>query len=235
MGTEQTTMLMDGVEDFEDVVDEIEEDICIDEDLDDEEDIAYISTGGNSGEDDLFDVIVGKLEEAIMDDEFTEQTTQFMQQNCTYFERGDEQKLEYMDIFQQYTTLIEEHIERSLVEGVPDFSMEKFLEMLEQRPDEVSEDVTDMLLSLSDFELFKESMLEYKEQCVEKTSNGFLCLQGKPTVIHADEMEDGEERLDLMDALNIAPISPKGGLASPDGPPAFGITPTVAHWNACPR
>merc|ERR1711907_146710 len=218
-------VLTEDFEDFEDMVDdEIEEDICIDEELDEEEDILHVSMGEDDG-DAMFDMIVGKLEEILMDDNFNEQTTQFMQQNCAYFDRGDEQKLEYMTIFQRYTDLIEEHIERALVEGVPDFCMEKFLEMLEQRQDEVSEDVTEMLLSLSDFEVFKESVLEHKEQCVEKTSEGILCLQGQPTVIHVDEMEDGEERLDLMDGLSIAPISPKGGLSS-DGPPAFGITPT---------
>jgi len=128
-------MMMDGVdESFEDIVDdEIEEDICIDEDFDEEEDedIAYVSVGGDSGEDDLFDVIVGKLEEIIMDEDFNAQTTDFMVTNCIHFERGDENKLQYMDIFQQYTTLIEEHVERGLKEGIPDFDMEGFLVLLE--------------------------------------------------------------------------------------------------------
>jgi len=214
---------MDG---FEDIIDEIEEDICVDEDEDEDDDIAFVSVGGNSGEDDLFDMIVGKLEEIIMEEGFSEETTEFMRVHCVHFERGDEQKLEYTDIFQRYTMLIEEHVERGLSEGIPEFSMEKFLNVLEERQDEVSADVFDMLLSMSDFELFKEQMLEYKEQCVEKTSTGFLCISGRPTVLHTDDMEDGEERFDLMDGLSIKPLSPKG-LAARDGPPPFGLIPQV--------
>merc|ERR1711998_302205 len=223
-----STMIMDGddFEGFEDIIDEIEEDICVEDDEDEEEDLAFVSNGGGSGEDDIFDAIVGKLEEIIMDEEFSEQTTEFMGVHCVHFERGDEQKLEYTDIFQRYTTLIEEHVERGLSEGVPDFSMEQFLSILEEREDEVSADVFDMLLTMSDFELFKEQMLEYKEQCVEKTSTGFLCISGRPTVLHTEDMEDGEERFDLMDGLSIKPLSPTG-LAAREGPPPFGVIPQV--------
>jgi len=228
---------MDGADEFEDIVDEVEEDIVIDEGSDDEEeDIAFISTGGNSGEDDVFDAIVGCLEEIIMDEGFNARQTEFMEQHCVHFERGEEQKLEYMEIFQKHTTLIEDHIERGLRAAIPDFSMESFLEMLELREDEVSEDITEMLLEMSDFEMFKESMLAYKEQCVEKTSQlspGF-CLSVAPTVLHTDDMEDGEERLDLMDGLNIAPLSPgaKSCLNDGDGPPAFGIIPMGSNSSA---
>merc|ERR1711998_487652 len=210
-------MIMDGVdESFEDIIDE-----------DEDEDIAFVSNGGDSGEDDMFDAIVGKLEEIIMDEEFNAQTTEFMQTNCVHFERGDEHKLEYMEIFQQYTTLIEEHVERGLKEGIPDFCMETFLTLLEARQDEVCADVFDMLLSMSDFELFKEQMVEYREQCVERTNQDFLCISGRPTVLHTEDMEDGEERMDLMDGLVVKPLSPKGGLDSRDSPPPFGMIPQI--------
>merc|ERR1711907_124776 len=222
-------MIMDGVdESFEDIVDEIEEDICIEDDFeDDDDDIAFVSTGGNSGEDDLFDAIVGKLEEIIMDEEFNAQTTEFMQTNCVCFERGDEHKLEYTDNFEQYTNLIEEHVERGLREGIPDFCMETFLGLLEAREAEIGADVFDMLLSMSDFEVFKEQMVEYREQCVDKTSADCLCISGRPTVLHTDDMEDGEERMDLMDGLMVKPLSPKGGLDSRDAPPPFGTISSV--------
>merc|ERR1712070_62996 len=228
-------MMLDGVDDqFEDIVDEIEEDICIEDDfgLDDDEDIAYISTGGNSGEDDLFDAIVGKLEEIIMDENFNEETTEFMRTNCVFFDRDEEHKLEYTDIFKRYTNLIEDHVERGLREGIPDFDMEKFLGMLEARQEEVSADVFDMLLSMSDFELFKDQMCDYKEQCVDRTNEGGnLCLMGRPTVLHTDDQEDGEERMDLMDGLEIKPLSPTG-LASRECPPAFGVIPTLGSHGA---
>jgi len=174
----------------------------------------------------MFDAIIGKLEEIIMDEDFNAQTTEFMQNNCLHFERGDEHKLEYTDIFEQYTTLIEEHVERGLRDGIPDFCMETFLGLLETRQDEIGDDLTDMLLSMSDFEVFKEQMVEYREQCVEKTNTDFLCISGRPTVLHTDDMEDGEERMDLMDGLMVKPLSPKG-LASRDAPPPFGTISSI--------
>jgi len=100
--------------------------------------------------------------------------------------------------------------------------------VVRSRQEEVSADIFDMLLSMSDFQLFKEQMVDYREQCVEKTSDNFLCISGRPTCLHTDmdqDMEDGEERADLMDALVVKPLSPQGGLDSRDGPPAFGIVP----------
>jgi len=154
------SLLMDGLDlGFDDIVDEIEEDICIEDDfdLDEEDDIAFVrceieidliskpnpawaipptlhtlysrgSNGGDSGEDDIFDAIVGQLEEIVMgefplshgwfafltnpnqtlshfiDDEFMDETDTFMKTNCLHFERGEEMKLEYTTLFQQYVS-----------------------------------------------------------------------------------------------------------------------------------
>merc|ERR1711907_78139 len=216
MGKDSTRVMMMMEDDFEDLVDE-------DEDDDELDDLAFVSNGGDSGEDDLFDAVVGKLEEILMGEGFNEQLASFMQSHCTVFDRAPEMKLEYTPIFERYTQLIEEYVERGLSEALPDFDMEQFLPMLEAREDEISADVVDMLLSMSDFELFKESMVDYKEQIVEQTHQGdFLCLSGRPTVLHTDDMEDGEARPDLM-GLEIKPLSPKGLLVQGggDGPPPF--------------
>merc|ERR1711924_181751 len=124
-------------DDFEDLVDEgeVEEDICIEEDEDEELELAFVSNGGDSGEDDLFDAVVGKLEEILMDEGFNEQLASFMQSHCTVFDRAPEMKLEYTPIFERYTQLIEEYVERALCEALPDFDMEQFLPMLEARED----------------------------------------------------------------------------------------------------
>lgn len=99
------------------------------------------------------------------------------------------------------------------------------------REDEISPDVCDMLLSLSDFEIFKEQMVDYKEQIVEQTHGSMmdLCLSGRPTVIHTEDMEDGEARLDLMDGLQIKPLSPKSVVGGDDEPPAFAAIPPQVH------
>merc|ERR1711924_346983 len=93
-------------DDFEDLVDEgeVEEDICIEEDEDEELELAFVSNGGDSGEDDLFDAVVGKLEEILMDEGFNEQLASFMQSHCTVFARAPEMKLEYTPIFERYVS-----------------------------------------------------------------------------------------------------------------------------------
>merc|ERR1711977_143113 len=156
-----------------------------------------------------------------MDDEFNARQTEFMTTHCTCFHRGEESTLEMTDIFQKYTTLIEDHIERGLRDAIPDFTMERFLTLLEARQEEIGADVFDMLLSLSDFEEFKEQMIGYKEQHVDGTGGDLLgiCISGRPTVLHTDDMEDGDVRMDLMDGLDIQPLSPKGLAAHGVAPP----------------
>merc|ERR1712194_57042 len=213
MGLRAMVMVSD---DFEDIVDEIPEDIDCDEEQDwcmedDEDDVGLASTGGLNADDDFFDASIGVLEEIIMGEEFNQQQHSFMEAHCEAFDRDTELKLEFTEIFQEYTAILEHHIEDGLTQGVPDFSMERFLGLLEKREEEVSTDVFDMLLSLSDFEMFRTQMCEFKEQCMGKGGEGFaaenfLCISGCP--VHEDEQEDGEARPDLNCFLDITNITP---------------------------
>lgn len=220
-------LMMDGLDlGFDDIVDEVEEDICLEDDLDEDEDICFASTGGDSGEDDMFDAVVGALEEIIMDEDFNSQTDTFMQTNCVYFERGEEMKLEYTSIFQQYTQLIETHLEKGLKEAFPDLAMEEFMSLLEARHEEIGEDLMELLLGMSDFENFRSQMVDWKEQLVEKSNPTMMgiCPVVSHVVMHTEDMEDGEERMDLMDfGLDIKPLSPTG--VPGDRPPPFGAVP----------
>ncbi len=65
-------------------------------------------------------------------------------------------------------------------------------------------DVFDLLLSLADFESFKEVMLSYKHEVAEG-SNVFQ-IQCTPVRVHTEEQEDGDERPDLDFGLQISPM-----------------------------
>jgi len=84
---------------------------------------------------------------------------------------------------------------------------------------------------MSDFSMFKEQMVDYREQCVECSNSAMmgigLCITVTPTVVHTEDMEDGEERMDLMDGLCIKPLSPVG-LADRSAPPPFGAFPSTS-------
>eukprot|EP01027_Heterolobosea_sp_BB2_P023063 GEZU01034075.1.p1 GENE.GEZU01034075.1~~GEZU01034075.1.p1 ORF type:complete len:166 (+),score=57.41 GEZU01034075.1:90-587(+) len=124
----------------------------------------FVFEGGECSEiDEKFDLIVGKLEEILMDEEFSKLQTKFIEENCEPFEDTEENKLIYTDIFNSYTNTIEKYIENKLISDIPGFSMDEFLEMLSERQEEVSGDIWDMLLSFVDFSEFKDLMVSYKK------------------------------------------------------------------------
>jgi ADP-ribosylation factor 2-binding protein len=56
-----------------------------------------------------------------------------------------------------------------LNEEIEGFNMEKFLTQVEERKDEIDEQIFDLLLSFSDFEAFKETMLFSRAHLVATT------------------------------------------------------------------
>lgn len=162
---------------------EIEEEIIVeDEDMEIEsEDEFEITAFGQSAEEDLFDKIVGRVEDIVMSQEFNEIQERFFKTYCFEFTSEEENKLIYMDIFQKYQQEIEKYIEGNLI----DIDMNKFISMLRQRPNEIDGPLFKMLLSFSDFQVFKELMLSYN--CGEN-----LEIAGTASIIYTDEMMDGE-------------------------------------------
>ena len=95
-----------------------------------DEDVSFVSMGGENEEDDTFDMIVGALEDIMMDKEFQDLQSDFAAQHCAHFEATDENKLIYTEIFSKYTELIEGYLERRLQQDIASFSMPQFMEML---------------------------------------------------------------------------------------------------------
>jgi len=160
----------------------------------DEHEFSYIGSGGTAAEA-KFDEIVGALEEIIMDPEFNSLQNKFLCDNCIHFEPGEENKLIYMDIFRAYVDRVEKYIERRLRQAVANFSMEEFMNMLRSRgEDEIAGDVFEILLSLGDFETFKDLMLSYKQSL---SAHVQLSPDVRKVTIHIDEDEEGLEMPDL--------------------------------------
>eukprot|EP00742_Colponemidia_sp_Colp-10_P003545 GILJ01003776.1.p1 GENE.GILJ01003776.1~~GILJ01003776.1.p1 ORF type:complete len:217 (-),score=53.71 GILJ01003776.1:139-735(-) len=188
----------------EEILEEIEElDIVdgedLDEDFDDEAPWELSDMGGHNSDDDKFDLMIGALEDIVVDRAFQTMQASFFNTNCHHFEDADENKLIYMDIFQNYTQTIEGYLEQRLKESVEGFVMEELLRLLDERQEEVPAEIFEMLLSFGDFGTFKELMLSYKKQLGSSmaASEDNLSLCGKASVIYVEEQEDGEERPDL--------------------------------------
>ena len=121
-----------------------------------------LAVGRSTRSDKKFDVTVGHIEDIIMEDTFQELQNDFMEKHYHHFEDIEENKLIYTDIFTQYTNLIEKHLEECLKQRMPDFSMEDFMKSLQSRKDQIGGDIFDILLSFSDFLMFKQMFLDYK-------------------------------------------------------------------------
>ena len=68
-----------------------------------------------------------------MDPEFEDARESFCRSHCVVFDDTDENKLEYTEVFGQYTALIEGAIESRLKDSIPGFDMYAFMAMLDAR------------------------------------------------------------------------------------------------------
>lgn len=78
-----------------------------------------------------FDEVIGHIENLVMDESFQNILNHFMESYYKHFDNGEENKIEYMEIFQLYTDAIERHITDSLNVRLGYFDMERFAMELE--------------------------------------------------------------------------------------------------------
>mmetsp|Transcript_4831 Transcript_4831/g.5436 ORF Transcript_4831/g.5436 Transcript_4831/m.5436 type:complete len:149 (-) Transcript_4831:160-606(-) len=129
----------------------------------DEEDIIIANTieQMNDNESMKFDAIVGVLESMLLDKSFLTMQESFRKGNSDVFDTH-ENKLEYTEIFQTYTAMMENFVETFVTDRVEGITMDCMMTMLADRPEEITGDVFDVLASFADYEEFKQLMLSYK-------------------------------------------------------------------------
>jgi ADP-ribosylation factor 2-binding protein len=177
-----------------------------------------------SPDDQYFDLIIGELEDLLLDEAFNDHQKQFLLSHCKQFQLpanydGDavtaanttENQLIHTHIFDLYTSHMEEFITKFLATRVGSaFSMEKFLDLLEQKRTQrgeeedyygLSGDVFDLLLSLTEFQQFKILIMEmlaetYKE---EKEENGENCE------MTGEKKNGGKSKGKQSNLLDLAP------------------------------
>jgi ADP-ribosylation factor 2-binding protein len=142
-----------------------------------DEDMCDIVGTGGSQEDNEFDEIVGALEMIIIDPAFNSLQNSFCRQHCCAFEATEENKLCYTDIFDRYTDLLEGYIEQRLKSVIAGFRLDKFATACTKRKDDITGDVFELLLSLGDFNEFKQLMLSHKA-ALDGSVFGAFCVSG---------------------------------------------------------
>ena len=109
-----------------------------------------------------FDCFIEKLQEIVIEDQFEKMQNDFLEKYYKEFEDKNENKLIYTQIFKEYTALTEKYIETNLIKRLPKYNIDDFYKLLEKRKKQIDEQLLDTLLSFTDFQTFKEMMLDYK-------------------------------------------------------------------------
>ncbi|XP_077296936.1 ADP-ribosylation factor-like protein 2-binding protein [Arctopsyche grandis] len=110
-----------------------------------------------------FDYIIGHIEDILIDNNFHKIVFNFLDKHWKTFENTEENKFIYTDIFEEYTSMIENYITCHLTERIPSFSMKRFSEKLEKHKHVLDGEVFDVLFTSSDFLRFKEMILDYRK------------------------------------------------------------------------
>ncbi|XP_052008366.1 ADP-ribosylation factor-like protein 2-binding protein isoform X1 [Xyrauchen texanus] len=111
-----------------------------------------------------FDMVIGNIEDIIMEDEFQHLQQSFMEKYYLEFDNSEENKLSYTPIFNEYIKILENHLEQQLMERIPGFKIDNFTHSLKQHNDDVSGDILDILLTFTDFMAFKEMFIDYRAE-----------------------------------------------------------------------
>ena len=123
----------------------------------------------NKDSDDFkFDIFAEALQEIVIEEEFEKMQNDFCEKYYKVFEDKEENKLEYTKIFNEYTKKTEEYLEKNLKKRVTQYKIDDFYKMLESKKFKMDEQLLDTLLDFSDFNNFKDMMLNYKRS---KTNN----------------------------------------------------------------
>ena len=101
-----------------------------------------------------------------------------MEDHCHHFEPGEENKLVYTTVFEEYTDAIEKLIESELERRVPGFDMEAFLFELAGRREELDGDVFEMLFTLTDFAAFKDLFVSFRQTTPSFVRHSHSCGKG---------------------------------------------------------
>ncbi|XP_014296989.1 ADP-ribosylation factor-like protein 2-binding protein [Microplitis demolitor] len=124
-----------------------------------------------------FNEIIGHIEDILIEPEFQETQLHFLEKYWKEFDSEEENKLIYMNIFEEYHKTIENYIETNLKKIIPEFSMESLLKYLSDYNSELEGEVFEILYALTDFLAFKEMVLDYKavkEGKIQDLSTGII-------------------------------------------------------------
>ncbi|TRY74965.1 hypothetical protein TCAL_04963 [Tigriopus californicus] len=111
-----------------------------------------------------FNNIIGSIEDIMVSPGFLALQRSLLERFCEQFDGStEENNLIHMELFQEYNQSIESFIMQELAKQVEDFSLESFAEELKSYSDPLNEEILEMICSITDFEAFRDMVLEHKK------------------------------------------------------------------------
>ena len=104
--------------------------------------------------------------EIITSEEFTNGQMDFHVKNCKIFNEDEENKHEYMDVFEEYVKLVDNAIDSELYKKFKKEDVEDFYKTFKDNYEhfkEINYDAVEILKNAIDFETFKATMLRFKK------------------------------------------------------------------------
>ncbi|KAG8461253.1 hypothetical protein KFE25_002442 [Diacronema lutheri] len=190
-------------DDFEDVVHDSGEPLegvldAEELDFDGHEDVMLASAPA-----DELGIVLGALEDVIMDDSFNERIDAFMRAHCSTFESVDENKHEHMTLFTEYTALLERYIQAKMEAAIPGFDMTALCALIKAQGADLNIDL-EALGAYGDFQAFKEMMVSYRQ---EVRPDAGLSLTGAALHLWHDDDDDGLPMPELELSIS-SPVRP---------------------------
>lgn len=130
--------------------------------VDDREENLAVSRSNSA--DSRFDMVIGAIEDIVMDEEFQVLQHSFLEKYFHEFDDSEENRFIYTDIHTEYVNLVEKYLNNRLLEKIPQFSLPEFMNQMINRKNELDGEIFELLLTFSDFLTFKEMILDYKAE-----------------------------------------------------------------------
>ena len=150
---------------------------------------------------DMFELATSVLEETIEADiHFRNLQNRFKAKYASQFTDEEENKLEFYTIFQSWIRKLDTYLTKKL-SIVPSFDIEEFIATMEERKDEVSPDLWNLILSFTDYQIFKDTMLEYKangpdaDSILQKELFDAIAVGDKVMTKHFEEAQKSKDAM----------------------------------------
>lgn len=182
--------------------------------FDDEEEILCENYSDTKDDFDKALEFIDNLQQIVIEDDFSNLRNSFFEKHYKKFDDTENQH-DYYLIFEEYVKQIEGFLTSELNKRIKNFNMKETIDFLVENKDQelIDEELLEMLCSLSDYNTFKNIIMDYKSDKEFQKTNKIDCFSGLTVIninnssnsnckIFDEEIRMGKGQLNDIDILN---------------------------------